>query len=268
MSSDSPSQSSPSAGRPDRLGLSMRRPGLPPAPIGLLEDLGSSYRFRYVQGVNSVDDFRPVIGFPELHRVYASGSLFPFFSQRVLQSDRPDFAEYLDLLKLPATASEWELLARSGGTRKGDRYELLNEPVVDRSGRASVSFFVRGLRFSPAGQEQTEARVSALQPAEELALRDEPLNEVNHAARQICDENGFVLGWVPDLLLPCIRAGETDAWTARVAGVNPTTSPWHLRLLVSLTGVVPPGFRLMDGPMWTPLQLQDDAPAQTPTPVA
>lgn len=268
MSSDSASSPNLSARRLARLGLSMRRPGLPPAPIGLLEDLGSSYRFRYVQGVHSVEDFRPVIGFPELHRVYTSGSLFPFFSQRVLQSDRPDFAEYLDLLKLPPTAGEWELLARSGGTRKGDRYELLSEPVVDPSGQTSVSFFVRGLRFSPAGQEQTEARVSALQPGEQLALHEEPLNEVNHAARQICDENGFVLGWVPDLLLPCIRAGETDAWTARVGAVNSSTSPWHLRLLVSLSGVVPPGFRLMDGPMWTPLELPDDAPAQTPIPVA
>ena len=51
---------------PPRLGLSLRRPGQAPAPIGLLEDLDGRFRFRYVKGVGNVAEFRPLIGFPDL----------------------------------------------------------------------------------------------------------------------------------------------------------------------------------------------------------
>lgn len=268
MSSDSSRSRQRTASRPTRLGLSMRRPGLPPAPIGLLENLGSTFRFRYVSGINAVDDFRPVIGFPDVHRVYTSSSLFPFFAQRVLQPDRPDFAEYLDLLKLPDGVSEWDLLARSGGTRKGDRYEVLGEPQVDRTGRLLATFFVRGLRFSPEGEAGVEARLSTLPPGVELVLRQEATNVVNPAAQQLCDHEGFAFGWVPDLLLPCIRVGEAASWTARVVAVNGPASPWHLRLLVAIEGRVSPGFRLMDEQMWAPVQVSDDAHAQPPMSVA
>jgi hypothetical protein len=233
-----------------------------------LDYAGTTFQFRYVAGVNDVQDFREVIGFPDRGRTYTSPSLFPFFSQRVLQSDRPDFAEYLDLLKLPSTASTWDLLARSGGTRKGDPYEVLSEPEVRASGRSALTFFVRGLRFAHEDPDHAAARVSALQPGEPLALVDEPDNVVNAGAKLVCDETGFSVGWVPDLLLPWVVAADVDSLSVRVAAVNGPTSPWHLRLLVSMDAVVPAGFRLLDASVWTPLPMTDDAHAQTPISVA
>jgi hypothetical protein len=251
-----------------RLGLSMRRSGHPPAPIGVLESTDSVNCFRYAAAVNVLQDFREVIGFPDRYRTYTSARLFPFFAQRVLQRDRPDFDEYVALLQLPATATTWELLARSGGTRKGDPYELLSEPHVAPSGRSALTFFVRGMRFLPDGPEPAAARVAALHPGESLALRDERDNVVNPGAKLVCDQSGLALGWVPDLLLPWVHVAHPGTLRAGVAAVNSGDSPWHLRLLVSMEAVVPVGFQLFAADEWAPLQSADDARAQTPISVA
>lgn len=252
---------------PPRLGLSLRRPGLPAAPIGLLEDLGGMYRFRYVATVLELADFRPLIGFPSLHRTYAAGRLFPFFAQRVLQPDRPDFSEYVQLLKLPVTASPWELLARSGGTRKGDHYELLAEPRVDDDGRTSTTFFVRGLRFAPRGPASTEARLTSLRMGDALTLRPEPMNVVNPHAQLVGTSDDFPLGWVPDLLLPLLQAASMAPHLA-VAALNSPPAPWHLRLLATLEARLTPGYRLFDRRAWTPISAAEDAPRHTPVSVA
>lgn len=234
---------------PPRLGLSLRRPDQPPAPIGVLEDLVGHYRFRYVEGLDAVTDFRPLIGFPDLRKTYLSEKLFPFFSQRVLQPDRPDYVEYVELLSLPVTASVWQLLARSGGTRKGDPYELVAEPDVDASGYSSCTFFVRGLRFAPRGVEATGERVADLRQGETLALFAQTTNAVNPNAWQVCDVHGFPLGWVPDTLIPWVQASKA-APAAVVVATNPAPAPWHLRLLTSVDVVVTPGFRLLDQGAW------------------
>jgi hypothetical protein len=248
---------------PPRLGLSLRRPGQPPAPIGLLEDLGGRFLFRYVAGVGDVADFRPLIGFPDLDKTYTATRLFPFFSQRVLQRDRPDYAEYVQLLNLPMNATVWDLIARSGGTRKGDPYEILAEPAVNSAGQTSSIFFVRGLRFAPRGTEATVDRLADLRPDEALTLVEEPTNVVNPDARLVCDARGFPLGWVPDMLLPWVRAAVTTPSVAVVA-VNGAPAPWHLRLLASVDAVVRPGFRLFDESAWMPLKSGTDAPEQAP----
>lgn len=248
---------------PPRLGLSLRRPGLPPAPIGLLEDLGGRYRFRYVATVQALPEFRPLIGFPCRHHTYTAPRLFPFFSQRVLQPDRPDFGEYVHLLNLPATASTWELLARSGGTRKGDHYELLAEPYVDTAGRTSTTFFVRGLRFAPRGQLATATRLARLRPGDSLTLRPEPTNDVNANAQLVCDSDDFPLGWVPDLLLPLLLAAPAPPRLS-VAASTPAPAPSHLRLLATFEAKAVPGFRLFNQPAWSPIQTIDDAPRPMP----
>lgn len=49
-------------------------------PVGVLDCRAIGYRFQYLEGVtDSVEGFRPFIGFPDLNRVYESPRLWPFF---------------------------------------------------------------------------------------------------------------------------------------------------------------------------------------------
>src|SRR5213592_4251242 len=73
------------------------------------------YRFQYCPGVESVEGFRPFIGFPDFDRVYESARLWPFFDLRVMDRKRPDYAQYVNWLGLSTEADRLEILARSGG---------------------------------------------------------------------------------------------------------------------------------------------------------
>ena len=65
-------------------------------PVGVLDCRAIGYRFQYLEGVtDSVEGFRPFIGFPDLNRVYESPRLWPFFDLRVMDRKRPDFPQYV-----------------------------------------------------------------------------------------------------------------------------------------------------------------------------
>ncbi|MFN2571649.1 MAG: hypothetical protein ABR537_08570 [Gemmatimonadales bacterium] len=201
-----------------------------------------------------MEGFTPFIGFPELTRAYHATRLFPFFEQRVMDSRRPDFPEYVTALGLSRTAGEIELLARSSGNRIGDTVRVSLEPVIGDDGHCRYDFPVHGVRHVPDG-ERAGAVVRRLRVGQRLSLRAEPANPVNARALQVATEDGEIaLGWVPDLLLDFVHLlRESEPIVVTVLQVNREDQPKHLGLLVQIEGEGPPGYRGFSGPRWNPI---------------
>lgn len=220
-------------------------------PVGVLEQaFDGSYAFAYLRRARDVEGFRPFLGFPDLTRRYESSALFPLFAQRVMDSRRPDYETYMHTLGLPEDAAPMEVLARSGGHRSGDTIQLVPEPLVETDGTTWCRFLVHGIRHRPGAGE----RITALRAGDELALRDEPDNPKNSRAVLVAANDEQPLGWVPDLLLDYVHHVRARSEPlVRVEQANGENVPPHLRLLVSLSGTVAPGYRPFTGPGWETL---------------
>ena len=101
-------------------------------PVGRLDAIAerSRYRFRYTGGALRAQrdaGFPLLIEFPSLEKEYWSSELFPLFSNRVINSKRPDLGDYLRALDLVHETDPLEILAVSGGRRATDSYEVFPE---------------------------------------------------------------------------------------------------------------------------------------------
>lgn len=191
------------------------------------------FRFSYVSAARLASRFRPFAAFPDLDHEYRSDDLFPFFANRVMSSRRSDFDAHLSVLGL--TRADWtplELLARSAGERATDTVQVVEEPLEEESGRATVVFPVSGVRHI----EGAEERISALHPRQELALRREPENPEDLRAVLIDVSRNAPVGYVPSYLLDFLYKRwdggmEPQVYVERANGPD---APWHLRLLCCL----------------------------------
>jgi hypothetical protein len=204
-------------------------------PVGVLtfSPAVHEYAFSYLRRAASVDGFRPFLAFRSLERRYVASELFPFFSQRVMDANRPDLPRYLSDLDLEPGASPMEILERSGGHRTGDSIQLFPFPTVEESGATSARFLVHGVRHQPGAL----AAIERLQPDDELRLVDEPTNPINAGAIQVATLAGQPIGWVPNFLLDYVRACQRAGGTrATVERANGPEAPMHLRVLARFEG--------------------------------
>ena len=222
------------------------------SPVGLLDFGDQSYRFRYYRQALTTPDFRPFVGFPDLHLRYSSTELFPFFQQRVMHSRRPDYLRYIRSLALPANADPWEQLARSGGRRSGDTIQLFPEPRVAADGHTECIFLVHGVRhIERAYDSLVQRRIDKLERGDQLSLSRDSENPVNSEAVFVCTLDGHPLGWVPNLLLDYIHStGQMPGLRITVEHTNGEEAPYHFRLIVKLEGRVPSGYMPFTGPDW------------------
>lgn len=219
-------------------------------PVGFLTFDGKRYRFTYIRNALRIKDFRPLLGFADLHREYISADLFPLFAQRAMDPRRPDYQRYVERLGLGGDPGPWEQITRSEGRRQGDTLQLLPEPTI-AGDTLSGLFLVHGMRYLQS--EQAEAVLDRLQPGDELTLADEPDNPVNPLALQVLGLS-VPVGYVPDLLVEDMRVLMRQATVSvRVEQVNGPDAPWHLRLLVRMEATPAHGFRFFTGEQWTPL---------------
>jgi len=215
-----------------------------------LKQREDGYTFGYLKRALTVKDFRPFLGFDDLHGHYVSAQLFPLFRQRIVDQDRPDFHEYLGALGLAEGASPLAVLDRSGGRRLGDSIYLFRKPEVAQDGTTRTTFFVHGPRY----QDGAMARIGRLHPGEVLSVRPQPDNPFNKRAVLVTADDEQVLGWVPDVLAEYVQHILTVAPPAvRVRQVNSDDTPPNLRLLVDLSGHVSVGYRPFAGPEWEAL---------------
>jgi hypothetical protein len=233
-------------------------------PVGFLTYDGHTYRFAYVRNALHVKDFRPLLGFADLHRSYSSTELFPLFAQRAMDPRRPDYHRYVERLGLEGEPGPWEQITRSQGRRQGDTIQLLPEPALNGD-ELTCLFLVHGARHAHEkprildGQEirvtrqQVETALEQLVPGDKLALAAEPGNPVNPLAIMVVG-SGTPIGWVPDLLAEDLhRLMRTANVTVTVEHVNGPDAPWHLRLLARLRAAPARDFRFFTGERWMPL---------------
>ena len=255
---------------PRRLIVAWQHPGTRAIqPVALLSFDGRQYQFGYIRNALSVEGFRPLLGFDDLHKTYRSDQLFPMFAQRAMDARRPDFGRYVASLGLEGEEPEpWEQIARSQGRRQGDTLQILPEPEIDGE-TLTYRFLVNGVRhvhedmLYPDGQElrvtreEVEAALANLARGTELNLVCEPLNEKNARAIIVAGPNATPVGWVPDLLLEDIHRllSSTDVRVV-VEHINGPDVPSHMRLLAAITAEPAAHFRFFTGPKWAELDPQ------------
>jgi hypothetical protein len=237
------------------------------SPIGFLSYDGRGYRFAYIRHALDVEDFQPLLGFPDLRRSYHSEDLFPIFAQRAMDPRRRDYQGYLTRLGLDEEASPLEQIARSQGRRHGDSIQLLPEPEVSGD-ELTFLFLVNGTRhvLKPMTLEGQELHVSTealenvlarLRHGDPLALVPQPENPKNDLAVVVIGM-AVPLGWVPDLLLEDLHELLDRAFvTVTVDRANGPDAPWHLRVLARLRATQTGGFRFFTGERWA--LLADDS---------
>lgn len=191
--------------------------------IGTLGFDGALYTFTYEPGTA-----RPLPGLP-LGSTHQSATLFPIFAERVIDPHRPERTETLANLGLPSGAGPFEVLARSGGGRTGDTYELTPLP---HPGDVSLRFLVHGIRHLTPSER---AAIDRLAPGARLSLRREPDNPVDARALLVTDD-GARLGYVPGPLLEYVHEIMRAPYELTVERVNPAAVGMHMRLLVRLDG--------------------------------
>jgi hypothetical protein len=233
------------------------------SPIGFLSYNGHIYRFSYIRHVLDVTDFRPLLGFPDLYRIYESEDLFPLFAQRAMDPRRRDYHRYLTQLGLDEEAGPLEQIARSQGRRQGDSIQLLPEPETSGD-ELTFLFLVNGTRhvLEPmvlrgrdlhVSNEILENVLAQLRPGDPLALVPQPENPVNDLAIVVTGLS-VPLGWVPDLLLEDLHELlERASVTVKVEHVNGSQAPWHLRVLARLHAAPVGSFRFFTGERWASL---------------
>ncbi len=135
-------------------------------PVGRLSREGSDYVFTYTQGARSAEEagFRPLSSFPDFDQVYVSTQLFPMFQNRLPPQSRPDYEDFIEWLDLErGEADPLVMLARSGGQRETDMFEVFPIPERSAEGRYRSTFLDVHALLSAAG-EQAEVRVQRVNP--------------------------------------------------------------------------------------------------------
>lgn len=234
-------------------------------PVGRFAYDGTTYSFSYTRAATAVQDFRPLPGLGDLHRRYESTRLPSVFEQRVMESDRPDYGEYLETLGLePSRATPWEQIVESGGTRAGDTLQFMQVPTVS-DGRARARFLANGIRHI-AGQsrsvggriiavspEDQEEAIRQLRPGASVAIEPEDDNPHDPCAL-LMTSGGVPLGWVPRAMSTSVRElANQRILEAIVVRVGGPTVPAHLRLVLDLDVEAPPGFEFDREGRWEPL---------------
>jgi hypothetical protein len=162
---------------------------------------------------------------------------------------RPDFPRYVEWLGLPSNAMPLDILSRSGGERKGDAVQVIEEPRTDHAGITESTFLVRGARYATS-QYSSATAAEALRLGDRLSVVQDPTNPTNPSALLIATTDRQPIGWVPDLLISYVRTVGNANSRLAVLRNNGSEAPWHLRLLVRLTGHVEPGYRAFAGSNW------------------
>jgi hypothetical protein len=237
-------------------------------PIGRFAYDGDTYSFTYTRAAAAIEDFRPLPGLDVLRRSYVSNRIPSVFGQRVMEADRPDYAEYLHTLGLdPAHATPWEQIVHSGGTRAGDTLQFMQVPTVN-DGRARARFLVNGVRHIPdtgrtvggrtvnVAPEQHEAALRGLVGGDTVSVDTEEDNHYDACASLIITK-GVPVGWVPRALSASIRElMASGPVTATVVRIGEPGTPPHLRLVLDLDVATPFGFQFDRDGLWEPLPAQ------------
>jgi hypothetical protein len=208
-------------------------------PIGLLTFDGEYYGFSYTNGVEKAraeSNFQLLHSFPEVDKIYKSKTIFPLFANRLMPSSRPDYPHYINWLNI--SENEFNLmniLARSGGNKVTDTFEVFPYPEKNQEGNFAINFFIHGLRYMP---QCSQDYIANLKTEEPLFLIRDCQNPSDDNALLLRTENNLNLGYCPRYLTKdIINLLEINPQSVEVVvkKINLPPAPIQLRLLCSLT---------------------------------
>jgi hypothetical protein len=225
-------------------------------PIGRLTFNGKEYQFNYTKGVLKAlleCLFKPLPSFPDFSKVYTSQKLFPLFSNRVRPRSRPDYPEFVQWLNIPQHEDDpIALLARSGGKRVTDKFEVFPCPEPDEKGRYRIHFFAQGLRHLPKWAIE---RINGLEVGELLYLSHGFQNPDDSSALLLCTEDRGIVGYCPRYLcgdIFQIISQHRELVRVEVDRLNQPPTPLQFRLLCKMTADWR-DFRPFSSPMYQPV---------------
>ncbi|MGZ8173631.1 MULTISPECIES: HIRAN domain-containing protein [Methylobacter] len=214
--------------------------------VGQLSRVNELYQFTYTQGALTSPRFKYLGRMRDLHKNYYSHELFPLFANRILNSSRPEYPDYVRWLALnPAVESDpMQLLARSGGLRATDDLCVYSHPEVNDQGEMELFFLSHGLRhLDPSNLD----RIEQLQSGDQLALRLEADNEHDRFALVLETDDSIKVGYCPRYLNQDLcRVMEKTVVRLTVERLN-HDAPIQFRLLCKVAFELPQGLQLFAG---------------------
>ncbi|MDR1423884.1 MAG: hypothetical protein LBI92_04660 [Azoarcus sp.] len=210
--------------------------------------------FQYTQGARSAQQrgFRPLLSFPDFKGRYQAESLFPMFGNRVLNSRRKGFDDYLRTLALDHN-DPLDILAITGGERQTDNFEVFPKIEKQADNSFRCRFFLHGLRHM---SDSAKERSKTLHEGDELGVSVELTNPKTGVAIQLTSDDYAFIGWTPrylvgDLLKSIASVQEIRATVVKVN--DGSDVPMNRRVLVEFYGRLPDGFQPMTGEEFQPI---------------
>lgn len=199
-----------------------------------------TFEFVYTRGFRTAG-MATLAGMPIPEQRYISETLFPHFQNRIMSTSREEYPLHLARLGLSGESDPLVILARSGGQRETDAFQVFPAPIEHRSVSGEpelyIQFFTHGFRYmSPIS---IEPAIGA-----PLFLMWDFQNQFDDKAVMIRTKDNDNLGYVPRyynrMLLRLRELGV--CLTTKVEHVNPVGSPPWCRVLCTVTAPWPPGF--------------------------
>lgn len=208
-------------------------------PIGVLTFDGKYYDFCYTHGVQKAkaqSEFQLLHCFPKINHIYHSQNIFPLFANRLMPSSRPDYPNYINWLNIPNNEDNpMNILARSGGRKVTDTFEVFPSPEKTNNGIFQIHFFIHGLRYMPDSSQEC---IQNLQENTQLLIMKDCQNEYDSNALLLRTKNCHNLGYCPRYLTKdIIQLLEIYPQSVKVCveKINLAPAPVQLRLLCNLS---------------------------------
>ena len=235
-------------------------------PVGRLTLHNGSYEFNYTRGAEKAardSAFRPLPSFPHLESVYESSDLFPLFRNRAPSAGREDYSDFVQWVNLPLSPHDpLAVLARTGGRRSTDSFEVFPCPEPEPDGSYRVHFFVHGIAHLGPGHVE---RINHLQPGERLLLMWDMQNSHDECAQALRTNDSLfpgdrlIVGFCPRYLAQDVLSvqfdcrGQGSNVEVSVVHLNLPPAPLEFRLLCCLRACWPSSFSPCSNELYQPL---------------
>lgn len=203
-------------------------------PVAKLEKTEKDYLFSYTQGASRSPNFSGLGRMNDLGKVYSSKEIFPFFKNRILSKNRPDYQKYIKWLGLEGNNyDEMELLSISSGSRATDSYEIISAPEK-KGNDLFIKFFARGIsHFSKSSIEE----INTIEENRPIFLMQDYQNDFDKNAIALRTDNPkFLVGYIPKYYCKAIHRFIQEKYEIKCQVLqNNLEAPLNLRLLCSIT---------------------------------
>ncbi|MEZ8241285.1 hypothetical protein F0236_20905 [Vibrio splendidus] len=211
-------------------------------PVAKLTRSLDGYRFNYTKGAKHIN----FIAFPrmdDLAKVYHSQSLFSFFTNRLIPTNRPEFKKMVEWSDIElGDYDELDLLGISGGARKTDEFRIISEPEVTAEGKYKIRFFISGVGHLKG---ESVERVAKLEKDEELKLIYENSNQYDCKAVLVSTKDEVPIGYCPKYFNCDVRSllenVALDSHSLKVVKLN-LDAPSQFKVLCEFVTQWPEGF--------------------------